>query len=182
MGPKQGAGRRLARDNWAVVWVSGNGLFGNISRGRRRLAGLGVQSHRMSRAGGGWRGHQKLRWGPGPPRLPRSGGHGALALPEATFPSLAPSCRRSVFPDCFSWGPNGVWGREQCISGSSQRPGIHSPLCCLSQFALMNLYCLTRKMDSVLCCFKDEGKQCVCRWLGGSLECPINGVLSIPRF
>lgn len=45
VGPKQGAGRRLARDNWAVVWVLGNGLFGNISRGRRHLAGLGMQSH-----------------------------------------------------------------------------------------------------------------------------------------
>lgn len=31
VGPKQGAGLQLARDNWAVVWVSGNGLFRNIS-------------------------------------------------------------------------------------------------------------------------------------------------------
>lgn len=30
VGPKQGAGLRIAGHNWAVAWVYGNGLFRNI--------------------------------------------------------------------------------------------------------------------------------------------------------
>lgn len=64
VGPKQGAGSRLARDNWAVVWVSRNGLFGNISEGRRHFARLG-RAELQNEPSRGWHGHQKLRWGPG---------------------------------------------------------------------------------------------------------------------
>lgn len=75
VGPKQGAGLRLAGDNWAAVWVSRNGLFGNISQSRGHLAGLG-RAERQNEPRRGCRGHQKLCWGPGLPRSPGAGGGG----------------------------------------------------------------------------------------------------------
>lgn len=43
VGPRQGAGLRLARGNWAGAGVSGTGRFRNVSWVRRCLAGLGLQ-------------------------------------------------------------------------------------------------------------------------------------------
>lgn len=52
VGPKQGAGLRLARDNWAVVWVCGNVCSGTLAKAAGGVLGWGVQRDRMSRAGG----------------------------------------------------------------------------------------------------------------------------------
>lgn len=52
VGPKQGAGLRLARDNWAAVWVCGNVCSGTLAKAAGVVLGWGMQRDRMNRAGG----------------------------------------------------------------------------------------------------------------------------------
>lgn len=137
--PKRGAGRRLAGDNWAVVWVCGNGLFRTISYGRWRLAGLG-HAERQNEPSRGCRGHQKLRWGQGLPSVPWGWGWGwETELPAplgATVPSLVSSPKSPLPSDSLLHWPS--WGVTDGVRASRSYggPEIDSPVCSLTWFTL----------------------------------------------
>lgn len=128
--PKRGAGLQLVGDNWAVVWVGGNGLFRNIGYGRWRLAGLG-HAERQNEPSRWWRGHQKLRWGRGLPSVPRGWGWGReTELPTllgATVPSPI-SSPKSPLPSAslLHWPSWGVMDGAHA-SRSYRGPEIDSP-------------------------------------------------------